>query len=348
VGERRDGPLAGPPSIRDPAAAMLRRLLALLLGLVAAVAFLELALRVVGRGPLDPPAPSEEPAHYEPHPRMGWVHRPGRFEVAGARATFLADGSRATAPVPAPRSAAAVVLVGGSFTEGYGVADEDTFGWRLAERGPLPVRNFGTGGHGTYQALLMLEEKLPQLAAAGAAPAVVVYGYMWHHQQRNVGFWRWRKQLVENSRASVAVPRLSLGPRGDLVRHPPEPWPAVGPSRHSAVLHTGVELWVRASTRDRLGDALVVTGRTLEAMARIARRAGGRLVVASLFAAPAETTFLLRNLARAGIDAVDCSIPDYATPRYRDPGTGHPTAEAHARYADCIAPTLQPPDRRSR
>jgi len=332
--------VASKSHLRDLLAPVLPRLIALALGLVLALAFLEVALRLVGRGPLAALPPSEEPTHYLRHPEMGWVHRPGRYEVAGARATFLADGSRASAPMPAAGPGPTVVLVGGSFTEGYGVADEETFAWRLAERGPRPVRNYGTGGHGTHQALLMVEEKLPELVAAGSPPAVVVYGYMWHHPQRNVGFWRWRKQLVEHSRTTVEVPRLSLGPDGDLVRHPPEPWPALGASRRSAVLHAGVDIWVRWATHGRLDDARLVTGRAMEAMARAVRRAGGRLVVAVLYAEREETAFLLRNLLRAGIDAVDCSIPGYGAPRFRDPATAHPTAEAHTRYADCIAPTL--------
>ena len=76
--------------------------------------------------------------------------------------TFLDDHSRRSWTTPnKPDQRAEVLLVGCSFTEGFGVDDEDTFSYLLNARYPhLMFHNFGTGGYGTYQSLLRVKKNL--------------------------------------------------------------------------------------------------------------------------------------------------------------------------------------------
>lgn len=305
----------------------------------------EALLRLMGRGPLVFRGRSDAEPSYRPHLRLGWVHAPGVFEVAGAQATFLEDGSRATSARSELGAGRTLVLVGGSFTEGYGVADEETFAWLLQERRPdVSVRNFGTGGHGTLQALYRLEEQLPALRANGAGPVTVAYGYMWHHPVRNVAHASWREQLNAQSWGmpgrEVRIPYALLdGDRG--LRHfPPTPWPALRWCERSALAYLAVQQWVRFRTRDRLPQAGPVTGAIVGEMERLAREGGARFMFVQLLSAHDHARYVRENLARQGIAHVDCRIGGYADPRYRDPETGHPTALAHERYADCIGRAL--------
>ncbi len=54
-----------------------------------------------------------------------------------------------------------VMCIGCSFTEGYGIRDEDTFCWKLNDRyANIVFDNCGTGGYGTYQSYLRMETEL--------------------------------------------------------------------------------------------------------------------------------------------------------------------------------------------
>lgn len=320
--------------------------LAALLSLVLSAAAGELFLRLTGRGPLVFQGGEDFKPHYRPHPRLGWVHVPGRFQVGGAPATFLEDGSRASAAARPDPLGRVLVLVGGSFTEGYGVSDEDTFAWRLQERLPdTTVLNFGTGGHGTLQSLVTMEEQLPRLAREGAAVSAVVYGYIQDHALRNIAHWRWRHTLNAQSRGTdgepVRIPYARLDEGGRLVREPPRAWPAIAWSTRSALAYFAVGQWVRVDSRTREGQSGAILGRLLGAMHETARRNATHLMVAVLWARDANARFVVGNLRRDGVAAADCRIPGYDGPRYHDPVTAHPTPMAHAEFASCIARALE-------
>ncbi len=74
--------------------------------------------------------------------------------------TILPDGRRRSAMNSVLRSGAPkIVIVGGSFVQGWAVSDQDTFAWKLQDRfADYDVLNLGTAGYGTYQSLLLIED----------------------------------------------------------------------------------------------------------------------------------------------------------------------------------------------
>ncbi len=131
---------------------------------------------------------------YTSHPRYGWWHLPaavGTHEFAdfSARYTTGEDHFRVTRTPQAP--AGEVLCLGCSFTFGAGVADQETYPAVLADRywTTLKVHNAGTNGWGTAQALLLAEDYF----ASHPAPAMVLYGWMTKHLERNAR----RKQWLE-------------------------------------------------------------------------------------------------------------------------------------------------------
>ena len=95
---------------------------------------------------------------------LGWTNRPGaHIDAPWWTATFWTDGSRPTRPDPATTARDVILVLGCSYTQGYGVGDADTFAWKLQQRFPrYDVRNFGTGGYGTYQSLLRFRRMVRQ------------------------------------------------------------------------------------------------------------------------------------------------------------------------------------------
>src|SRR5579885_1261991 len=134
------------------------------LGVGVSLIAAEILLRAIGIPPWrDHIGPSNGAPALSEHPHvLGWRNRPGaviNIRPSGDpfRWTILVDGRRSTGPA-GPPGRPIVALIGCSFTQGIGLSDDETYAWDLQARNPrVEIRNYGTGGYGTYQSLLVLE-----------------------------------------------------------------------------------------------------------------------------------------------------------------------------------------------
>ncbi len=313
---------------------------------LVSLAAIEMTLRAVGNEPwrvqtLD----RNEPTVHEPHPELGWRNRPGRYEIPAYTAgtapltqTLLEDGSRATRADPGVAAAGdprpELWLLGGSFTKGTAVSDQQTFGWKLQSRFPaIRVRNFATGGYGTYQSLLMMEHQL----LSYPAPALVVYGYISDHQARNVATWQWLAHLSRySSRGHIDVPFATVGGNGQLVRHAPQRYPA-WPLRTSLVtVASAQQVFAKLREGNRADRREAVTLAAIRELNALSKSRGSEFVVVLLNALREDRHRMLAHLREAEIDAADCAKP--LTPDRIVEGEGvHPNESMHALYAECLA-----------
>ncbi|SMH41046.1 SGNH/GDSL hydrolase family protein [Azospirillum agricola] len=280
-------------------------------------------------------------------PVLGWVNRPGVFaslEKGGADMSFQPDHSRTSRPVKDMGRPADVLVVGCSFTQGYSVADAETYAWRLGERFPsMVVDNFGTGGYSTYQALLRVRKELE----ARKDPAkLVILGFIAHQMVRTVAPPDWVKFLTDRNGAMVIPPHATVTAteQGDrLVEHPLEtvqPWPLEHRSALVTELHAGfLRLWLG----DRMAQRVPATAAVIRSMRDAVEARGGRLLVAllddaSLPGGKADYDALVASLGGAGISYADCVDPEYdANPSaLQVGGAGHPNGTVHRRWADCV------------
>lgn len=323
-------------------------LLAVALSVAAAAATAEIVLRLAGHKPWRFRQIGREPTMNEPDSVLGWRNRPGDYRypaytegLPDISITILRDHSRKTGPEPAPARPVALLL-GGSFTHGLAVSDEETFAWKL-QRSVSRYRwvNLGTAGYGTYQSLLALE----RWYAAGHTASRVIYGFIAHHEDRNVAPNAWIRALATAQRRRLsAVPWVSIGSDGRLERHPPDGyrlWPGSGRSALIAGLQDRLEALARRSRTERKRE---IAFRLLDEMMALCRRNGAALTVVALSApAPVQTAYA-SHLARHGVALVDCDHE--LTPELRVPDEGHPNGRLHTLWADCIeqalAPELQP------
>lgn len=319
----------------------LPRLILVLSAIVVGLVVGEVAARLVGIRPIAAlPLPVQVAKE---HPALGWVNRPGvhlSWDTGNAPMTFSADGRRATRPtadVP-QHPEGQVALIGGSFTQGYGVEDRHAFGWLLDARFPgLSVDNYGTGGYGTYQSLLLLEELFRQ---DDFRPRLVIYGFAAFHGERNVGAYRHVVTLRTQVGERLAPPHMLIA-QGELAHQAPfyiRGWPLEDRSALVSLVHLSQLRW---TLRGREQQIEPVTQRLLSRMDRLARDRGSRLLVAILEGqqrdreGQAPYAYFLRE---QGIAYVDCIHPEYGDdPRLRLGGSGHPSPVLHAAWADCIA-----------
>lgn len=102
--------------------------------------------------------------------------------AAGLRYEIFTDtrGARVNAPGRQTPDRVDVLTVGGSFSWGHGLANEETFTELLGRSLDVPVANFSFGSYGTVPSLLLLERNLD------LRPRVVVYGFINDHIRRNL------------------------------------------------------------------------------------------------------------------------------------------------------------------
>ncbi len=136
-------------------------------------------------------------------PVIGWKNKPGSHQIGQATMTFGRDGGRATSGTEIGEgSTPDIVMIGCSFTQGYGLNDSETMAWRVQASHPdLVIENFGTGGYGAYQSLLMLEDifKRPQV------PKLVIFNFFYWHTVRDIAPLQWVTVFQRGSKLLIAV-----------------------------------------------------------------------------------------------------------------------------------------------
>jgi hypothetical protein len=284
---------------------------------------------------------------HEADAELGWRNLPGVYtfgQEQPIRMTFWPDHTRATAPEPVA-AGRLVVLVGDSFTQGWAVSDEDTFGWHLQARlAGARVRNLGSAGYGTTQSLLSLR----RLLRDGERPDVVVYGFSDFHEGRNVAAVPWLRDLALGAhRGHAAVPYATLAPDGTLRLHPPARYPAWPLQRHSAVVTALEGVWAELAAGGRGATARAVTDGLLVELDRAARTAGSRLLVVTLSQWMLDSFRHYKPLfEKHGISTADCRHPKFLAKEMQVPVYGHPNATMNAHWATCIEAALQRLDAR--
>jgi len=305
-------------------------------------------LRVSGLGTALPaPRHANQPRMMQPDDLLGWKPKAGTYELPGftplpdgspapmIHVTFTEDLRRSTGP-PVEGKRGAIVLVGCSYTMGYGISDDETFGWKLQQAMRRPVYNYGVGGYGTYQSYLRLESVLAELETP---PSVVVYGFAGFHATRNAAPVHWLKDLSgSGSGEPVALPYATLARDGSLIDHEPAVFPA-GLSEHPLRLYRLVrEAALGLAAWPRWWERIDTTIAVIRAMERLSREHGTRLVVVDLDTPkPKNARRYADFVAESGIPWVSCEVPDDPMYQIED---GHPNGLANTGYAGCIAAFL--------
>jgi len=278
----------------------------------------------------------------EPDSILGWRNKEGIYAippyVRGGEAihyTVLGHGRRATGRVNrADREK--LVLVGGSFTQGWAISDWETYPWKLQEHYPtIEVLNYGTGGYGTYQSLLVLEQELPRLER----PALVIYGFFAHHEVRNVADDEWLRILSSYSRrAHVAVPYGTVDGEGRLIRHAPEQYLQLPFRERLATVAYIEKMYMRVTAHQRGEHKRIVTELILREMSRLCARYGATFMVAMLNAEDDTYPHYKAFLETIHVPVIDCNYP--LTEEMRVQGEGHPNGRMNTLWADCIQKSL--------
>jgi hypothetical protein len=319
-----------------------------LLGVGLAIGVSEVLLRAAGFKPWTYSHKSvNEPTMQEPDPVLGWKNIPGTYLVPpyhpsghAIQFTLLEDGQRRTGVNSTIDGKEGFVFIGDSLTQGWAISDDETFAWKLQERFPIyKVLNYGTAGYGTYQSLLLLEQKLPRLTR----PKFVLYGFMDHHEVRNCAAGEWLQALASHARrGQVAVPFASVDAQSNsLVRYSPDHYVS-WPFRQSFALVKVLEsAYMKGKTISRCYRKRSLTEQILRQMKKTSETYGSTLVVVLLRMKNNTKAHYVNFLTRNNVRVFDCVYKISDSEKMKVPGEGHPNGRMNTLWAECISDMLK-------
>jgi hypothetical protein len=324
----------------------------LILAAALSLASVEMVLRWRGHEPWRPlERPRNEPVLAAPDDVLGWRNLLGRHSFPGYESdspllpgdgagaditmTIDADGARSVGPAPAsPR--ARVLLIGDSFTMGWAISDDETFGWKLARRFPdVLFTNRGTPGYGAYQSLLAMREVLGR----EPPPDLVLYGFYDDHLKRNVEEYSALRTLTLRPHFEPrTAPYALVDAAGRLDEHAPEILPHWPLRAHLASVYFVEQWFVQRAAARRFEQAWPVMERIVVEMDAAARRRGARFAFVALMSRPRPVARMAKLCGDRGIPFVDCNRSmrlDWVVV-----GEGHPNGAMNTEWANCIGDAL--------
>ncbi len=279
-----------------------------------------------------------------PHPwamedsDLGWVNNQGVHlsnEIGNAPMTYWDKGRRASQGEHTDgNDKKNIAIVGGSFTQGHGIVDKETFAWTLNENNDgLFIENYGTGGYGTFQSLLMAENILKQ----GKVPDLVVYGFCYFHGERNVQAFKFANALRREGEY-FAAPFVYLDQNDKLQRGRRIKIKAWFLQSQSALVQFIHDQYYKFIFRHREENVHKVTNDLLKEMSTSVQNKGAKFLVV-----------ILDNIAQRGpykefmndngITHIDCTYPEgswWENEDLRVGKTGHPNGKLNEYWAGCI------------
>jgi hypothetical protein len=313
-----------------------------LLSVIILLISIELLLRLSGRKPwIYKNVDTNEPTMNEPDSILGWRKKPGNYIIppyhpdgTEIKMTLLKDNLRLTSNETII-AADTIIFIGGSWTLGWAISDSETFTWKIQKKFPsIKVLNYGTGGYGTYQSLLVLETIINN----SIHPQKVIYSFNDHHERRNVATSEWLKMLSTHSRRGhISVPYCTIE-NDILVRHEPERYPIYNLSKLSSTFNFLTSIYVKFRSHKRSSQARSVTQRLILGMNKLCEDKGIEFVVVILRCRKGLNDYY-KYFQENNIKYINCIHKIEKGMRVL--GEGHPNGEMNSLWTRCILDNLE-------
>ena len=233
-----------------------------------------------------------------------------------------------------------IILIGGSFAQGWGVNDEETFSSKLEKKySNLKVYNYGQGGYGTIQSLLLLKKKIQKIEK----PKLVIYVFIDHHEFRNAARMSWMRTLASLSESgNVKLPYGTIGEEDELIIKPPISnlnFPLKDKSSIITILEKAISKNMSKehfpNDRTRKKQQEMITKKAIMEIKNVSNSFNTKFLITILDAANQNILNNYENFFKENkINFADCHIS--LTNEMVIVGDYHPSSKAHSHYSECL------------
>ena len=301
---------------------------------------LELLLRTTGFKPWVSEGNNQETT-FKFNPQLGWISKEGEYLIPSLnnsekiKFTIEEDGNRYSGKT-IKKNQKEIILIGGSFTQGAGVSDNETFAYQLQSiLINHKVWNYGQAGFGSIQSLLLLN----QILKKKSQPRIIIYGFIDHHLRRNVARGQWLETLQKSTNTGFsqkpAIPYAIIDENNDLKIMPKISYLTL-PLRDKSALITIIEkIYMKQTTKQRKKIQFEVLSKSIKKMDELAKKNNSKLIVVNLGLDKKKSdNFLVQISKENKFNYVDCRTPNFEA--YALKNEYHPNDKGHKFFSECI------------
>lgn len=280
----------------------------------------------------------DQPISFVEDKVLGWKPKPGEYifkpwEKNGrtTKLTNLDNGERLTGYKSEENK---IVFVGGSLTQGWAVDDSSTFSWLLQKKFKnYKIKNYGVGGYGGVQSFL----KLQNVFENEKNIKLVIYGFIPHHEVRNIASGSWMHLLNKGSRGTegkLSLPYASIKNQ-KLVIHKPKKYLKLTLGNRSALIAKIEKKILKLNSFKRSFQETKISKEIILNMKEIAEENDSKFILLVLNKIPEEKFIKYKKFFKEeSIEHINCYFPEGEN--YRVEGEGHPNRIGHKFVSDCI------------
>tara|TARA_A100001011_G_C14285559_1_gene833519 strand:+ start:1420 stop:2400 length:981 start_codon:yes stop_codon:yes gene_type:complete len=278
-----------------------------------------------------------EPLTNIPDKNLGWIPKIGKHKFNPwsengkiTNLTIEKDGSRKTGNENFNQK---IIFIGGSLTQGWAVDDSETFTSIIQNKtNDYKIKNFGVGGYGGFQSLLLLEK----IFENNDGIELVIYGYIPHHEVRNIAAGSWMYLLnFFSTRGFIQLPYASIDKKNNLIKKKPVKYINLPLSNKSALIAKLEKRIMKIKSYNRENKKFNISTAIINEMKKISNLNNSKfkfLILENL----KENDFnkYSKFLNKNNISLINCPMP--TGNKYNVKGEGHPNYLSHDLTADCI------------
>jgi len=269
---------------------------------------------------------------------LGWRMKTGKYTLKpwskSGKATILTnleDGGRLTGYNNKKEK---IIFLGGSFTKGWAVDDNKTFSWLLQKKiKNYKIKNYGVSGYGGVQSFL----KLQNIFENQNNIKLVIYGFIPHHEVRNIASGSWMYWLNTASRGTegkLSLPYASIKDK-KLKIHKPKQYLKL-PFGNKSALITKIEKRVlKLNAFRRTLHETKISQEIILSMKKISEENKSRFAFLILQKIPGEKFIKYKEFFKKNsVDHINCYFQEGK--EYIVEGEGHPNEIGHKSVSECI------------
>ena len=269
---------------------------------------------------------------------LGWRPKTGKYTLKpwskNGKATILTnleDGGRLTGYNNKKEK---IIFLGGSFTKGWAVDDNKTFSWLLQKKiKNYKIKNYGVSGYGGVQSFL----KLQNIFENQNNIKLVIYGFIPHHEVRNIASGSWMYWLNTASRGTegkLSLPYASIKDK-KLKIHKPKQYLKLPFGNKSALIAKIEKRALKLNSFRRSFHETKISQEIILSMKKISEENKSRFAFLILQKIPGEKFIKYKEFFKKNsVDHINCYFQEGK--EYIVEGEGHPNEIGHKSVSECI------------